>query len=267
MTTLAHISDLHFGRSKADVLAGLLKSLITEQPELIIISGDLTQRAKMGEYHAAAAFIKQLPCPYLAVPGNHDLAAFNLLERFCFSWEKWCRLICEELHPVIEEQEYIVAGINTARRWGALFDWTRGRISDSQAAAVHEKMKSRPGRQLRLLAAHHPFWLPSEQRHRQLIGGRDAALEILNDGELDLILSGHIHLAYTQVLEGIIISHAGTSASDRLLPNQPNSYNLISGDRNALIIDTLAWNGESFTRQNVAGFHRSSNGWSQTDPI
>jgi len=266
MTKIAHISDLHFGRIKKHVLAGLLNSLSEQQPELVVISGDLTQRARNSEFRAAAAYIKQLGQTCLVIPGNHDLAAFNLLERFGFPWKKWRQFISKEFQPMNESSGYIAIGLNTARVWGSFFDWSRGRISIAQVTAVHEKFKGQSAQQLRLLVAHHPFWLPIDQEHRQLIGGRDAALEFLRGGELDLILSGHVHLAYTQVLEGIIISHAGTSSSDRLLPGQPNSYNLINGDRNDLVIKTFAWNGAAFASTQTAKFTRVSSYWLSSNP-
>ncbi len=261
MTLLAHISDLHFGRERPEVLEGLLVSLTEKQPELIIVSGDLTQRARRREYLAAAAFLGRLPRPWLAVPGNHDLAAYNLLERFCFPWQKWRQLIAKELEPWVDGPGYVVAGVNTARTWASPLDWAQGRISPEQTLEVQRRLRNRLENQLRLLIAHHPFWLPESQRHRHLIGGRDAALKRLQAGGVDLILSGHVHLAYTHPLEGIIISHAGTSGSDRLLPGHPNSYNLIRGDRRTLEIDRLEWHGAGFVRQDTATFFRNMSGW------
>ena len=72
---LVHISDLHFGRERPVVLQAFLRALQTLQPQLVVISGDLTQRAKTAEYRAARTFLQALPVPYLIIPGNHDMAA------------------------------------------------------------------------------------------------------------------------------------------------------------------------------------------------
>ncbi len=261
MNLVAHISDLHFGRERPEVLTVLLKDLAQLQPDLLIISGDLTQRAKPGEFLAAARFLKNLEWPYLIVPGNHDLAAYNLVERFYYPWRKWRQFVSTELEPLVAGEGLIAAGINTARKWGSALDWSRGHISASQTGAVIERLGTRSDPRLRLLVAHHPFWLPEEQEYRHLIGGRDAALQKLSRAGIDIILSGHVHLAYTRVLEGIIISHAGTTTSDRLLPGHPNSYNLIRGDRRSLSIDMMVWNGSAFTRQESRTYKHDETGW------
>jgi len=264
MTVIAHISDLHFGRESPDVATGLLTSLAEQNPQVVVISGDLTQRAKTREYVAAANFIRQINTNCLIVPGNHDLTAFNLFERFIRPWNKWKRIIDENLQPTLRTPEALLVGVNTARKWASLFDFSRGRISRQQINRVLQSFEGEAEHKLRILIAHHPFWLPDGQKNRGLIGHREAAVTAFTGGGIDLILSGHVHLPYWQIQQGMIISHAGTSSSDRLLPGCPNSYKLIRGNRSELTISLFVWDGDRFNLNQNVMFKRDSRGWTST---
>ena len=267
MTIIAHISDLHFGRERSRLIEGLLDCLHKVQPDAILISGDLTQRAKHDEYRAAGEFLQKLDQPYLVVPGNHDLSATNLFERFRYPWQKWQRAISTHLEPALEAAGYVAVGINTARKRAALLDWSRGRINQNQIDRVLTRLQKRGEQQLGLLVAHHPFWLPEEYLHRGLIGRRDAAMQAFQ-GKVDIILSGHVHLPYIKALHGVIISHAGTTTSSRLVPGFPNNFNLVKGNHQSLQIERMAWDEESFHCELSCAFHHKEDGWSaaETNP-
>ncbi len=231
MLTLAHISDLHFGRENPQLIKGLLQSLEDINPRIVVISGDLTQRARNREYRAARAFLDSLRRPFLVIAGNHDISADNLAERFFAPWRKWYRYIADTLEPKVSDKDSIVIGVNTARRSGYSLDWSRGRVNSDQVAAVAEYLAEDESERLRVIAAHHPFWIPKKYRYRHLIGGRDMAITLLKKAGVDIILSGHVHFAYTHVLDGLIISHAGTTVSNRVEEGYPNSFNIVRGDR------------------------------------
>ena len=266
MITLAHLSDLHFGRERPEVVAGLFASLIEQQPEAVIISGDLTQRAKQSEYAAAEQFLSEIKTTRLIVPGNHDISAFNLLERFLCPWVKWQKIFGEPLESELDNPEVLLLGINTTRKWASFLDWSRGRISNEQINNILSRFQEEPPDKLRLLVTHHPFWLPTDQHHRGLIGNRDLALTSLGNGSLDMIISGHVHMAYNQVQKGIIISHAGSSTSNRLLPGHSNSYKIIRGERSSLNIYLFVWEGKKFSCKNVDKFIRQADGWVYARP-
>lgn len=263
MTTLAHISDLHFGRENFRIIAPLLACLRLIQPELVIISGDITQRARNKEFAAAQNFLARLEWPYLIIPGNHDISAFNLIERFCYPWRKWYRHIGDELEPAMFMNDNVIIGVNTTRRLASLFDWSRGRISTSQAKNLKHSLSGDKSEGLRVVVAHHPFWLPEPYQHRHIVGGRDFAIQQMSKVRVDLIFSGHVHYAYTQILNGIIISHAGTAISDRLVSQSPNSFKVVRGSSIRLEIDTLVWNGKNFFSYAHELFVNTENGWSR----
>ena len=260
MTTFAHLSDLHFGREIPQVIEGLLQSLEEARPDLVIISGDLTQRARAKQFRNAKRFLDRLPCPYLIIPGNHDLPLYNLFKRFGRPWGNWTRFVSQNLAPVVRGDHFIIAGINTARRWATLFDQTRGRISTPQTASAINHLMTAPDSHLRILVAHHPFWLPLALARRHLIGGRDKALAALRQGKVDMILSGHVHVAFSQLVDGIIVVHAGTGTSNRY-HGQANSFNLIRGDRRRITIDVRVWNESVFEMFEQRAFVRDGDQW------
>ncbi|CAA6804247.1 MAG: Metallophosphoesterase [uncultured Thiotrichaceae bacterium] len=264
MSTFVHISDLHFGREVPKVLASLLEQITRIRPDIIIISGDLTQRAKHSEFCIAKDFLEQLEYPYLIVPGNHDITTFRVFERFFYPWKKWRQYISTELEPASHTDEFVVVGVNTARRFGWYLDWSRGRISPSQTQRVMHELEQTPDSSLRLLVAHHPFWLPAAYEYRHLIGRRDQALQALQQAGVDIILSGHIHLTYSKLKQGVIISHSGTTISNRLIPHHPNSFNVIRGNRVELSLQCMEFDGVKFQPTKLSHFVRSDSGWQQT---
>ena len=265
MTTIAHLSDLHFGREVPSVIHGLLDSLNLLQPDLVIISGDLTQRAKHSEYKNGVRFLQQLPYPYLIVPGNHDMSMYNLMERFFYPWSKWKHYISGDMFPTVQQKNITAMGINTARRTGWHLDWSRGSINEKQIKKIQTFMTKQLGENLRLLVAHHPFWLPKKFERRHVIDRRDTALMSLQKAGVDIILSGHIHIAYSKIMDGVLISHTGTTFSNRLMANTPNSFNVIRGDREALSIELMGWSGKLFEKISQQRFTKNSEkGWQES---
>ena len=263
MTTIAHISDIHFGREVPTVIEGLLDALYELKPDLLIASGDITQRATDEQFHQAQQFFHDLPWPAFIVPGNHDLSATNLVERFFYPWQKWQHYINPELEPVLSQPNYTVVGVNTARAAGWYFDWSRGQIEAQQITRITQLLTLVPETNLRLLVAHHPFWLPAKYAHRDLVQGRNQALQAFQSAGVDIILSGHIHLAYTRLMQGVIISHTGTTFSDRLLDHNPNSFNIIRGNREQLEVTVMAWHSPQFEPISQQLFKRQTGNWQE----
>src|SRR5688572_25609363 len=116
MRSIAHISDLHFGKVDAPVAEGLVADLNANPPSLVVCSGDFTQRARRSQYRDAAAFMKRLPGTQLVVPGNHDVPLWDFLRRIVSPLGRYRRHISHDLRPVYRDEELLVIGINTARR-------------------------------------------------------------------------------------------------------------------------------------------------------
>ncbi|MBD83468.1 MAG: phosphodiesterase, partial [Oceanibulbus sp.] len=124
MSRLIHLSDLHFGKDRPDLLMPLLEAVNGYDPDLVIISGDLTQRAREKEYRAARAFIDRINAPVLSVPGNHDIPLHRPFTRFLAPWRYYRRWIHHDLTPVHEGADFVAVGINTVDR----FKWQTGKL-------------------------------------------------------------------------------------------------------------------------------------------
>src|SRR5438270_7731495 len=127
MRTIAHVSDLHFGRIDPPVAEGLITDLASRQPSLLVVSGDFTQRARAGQYRQAAAYLKRLPEPQLVVPGNHDVPLWDFLRRFLDPLGRYRQFITDDLCPVFRDEQMLVLGINTARAFTHKSGWISDR--------------------------------------------------------------------------------------------------------------------------------------------
>src|SRR5260370_23678096 len=164
MRTLVHLSDLHFGQLDRAILKPLREAVAEIQPHLIVISGDLTQRARADEFEQARDFLRTLPGPHIVVPGNHDVPLHNLYARFCLPLREYRRYISDDLEPFFADDEIAVLGINTARS----LVWKSGRVNFRQMARIEERFCELGGR-VTTVGTHHPFEL------REHYSGRDSA--------------------------------------------------------------------------------------------
>lgn len=260
MLNIAHISDLHFGRELPEVVEALVAELNTARPDLVAISGDLTQRARTAEFQAARAFADRLTPPQLVVPGNHDVPA-NPLTRFVAPWTQWKRWFSSELEPVVRGEHYCAVGVNSARRSGFYLDWSRGRINIEQLKRA-ETIFRHCAKGLHIVVAHHPFLLTEASAHRRTISRGKLALPRLLKADVDLILGGHVHLAFSGVVDGIVVAQTGTTLSSRL-KGEPNSYNRIRADDAVIEIDNMIWQQSQFIRSGTARFHKREGVWAR----
>src|SRR3954471_22415928 len=104
MRTIAHISDIHFGRTDPAVVEGLIADFAGRRPDVLVVSGDFTQRARAGQYMAAADYHRRLPAPQLVVPGNHDIPLYDVIRRFFFPLQRYRKYITKDLRPVYQDE-------------------------------------------------------------------------------------------------------------------------------------------------------------------
>ena len=187
MRTLVHLSDLHFGRIDTAIIAPLMQTVHQLQPDLVVVSGDLTQRARSPEFKAARAFLDALPQPQIIVPGNHDVPLHDLFLRFTQPLDKYRRYITADLRPCYTDAEVAVCGINTARA----FTIKGGRINAAQVAWLREKFSALGNEVIKIVVTHHPFDLPTGYGQKQLVGRARMAVESLALCGADIFLAGH----------------------------------------------------------------------------
>lgn len=199
---ILHLSDLHFGCEDPPVVAALADAVNADPPDLVAISGDLTMRGRRSEFAAARAFIDALRAPVLAVPGNHDITYYRLLERFLDPYARWRRLVAPEVEPVFRDGVVGVVGLNTARRAGPYLDWSRGRVGEGRLARCEAKLAALPPELTRIVVAHHPFLPPRAAPGARVVGGAKAALAAFARQGVRLVLSGHLHVGDVTEAEG-----------------------------------------------------------------
>jgi 3',5'-cyclic AMP phosphodiesterase CpdA len=267
MRTLVHLSDLHFGRIDPVILTPLVHFINEVKPDVVAISGDLTQRARTAEFVAAREFLAAIPFPKIVVPGNHDVPLHNLVSRFARRLDRYTRYITADLQPVYADAEIVVAGINTARA----LTWKDGRINRRQLQKLRETLQTTPPGRTKVVVTHHPFDLPAGATGR-VVGRSRLGMETMADCRVDLLLAGHFHLADTSQTAkrykmpgySAIVVSSGTSTSTRGR-GQPNSLNVIQIDRPNLTIERRTWRPTSglFDVLSVELFRQTSEGWTR----
>jgi 3',5'-cyclic AMP phosphodiesterase CpdA len=264
--TIAHLSDLHFGRVDAALLEPLADFLGDVNPDLVVVSGDLTQRARSAEFIAARSFLDMLPAPKIIVPGNHDIPLHNVFRRFVSPLAKYQRYITEELEPFHVDEEIAVLGINTARS----LTIKDGRVNQAQIERVRTRLSDLDGQLIKILVTHHPFDLPSHMRQSDLVGRAPLAMSHFSECGVDLLLAGHLHTSEAVLTSdrykagnfSALAIQAGTATSTRGR-GESNSFNVLRIELDRVEIDQVSWipdTGE-FTKIVTQIFAATKNGW------
>lgn len=228
MSVLLHLSDSHFGTEQAPVMDALRRLVAESEPALVVLSGDLTQRARPAQFAAARAFVDSLQRPFLAIPGNHDLPLFDLAYRLRSPYARYRAAFGEELEPEWTSEHWLVLGVNTTRWWRH----KQGEVSIAQVERVAARLRGATPGQLRLVVVHQPMAVTREVDTRNLLRGHRRAARAWAEAGAQLVLGGHIHLPYVVALEPIVgeplwAVQAGTAVSHRVRGTVPNSVNLL----------------------------------------
>lgn len=228
MSVLLHLSDSHFGTEQPPVMEALRRLVAESEPALLVLSGDLTQRARAGQFAAARAFVDSLQRPFLAIPGNHDLPLFDIGSRLRDPYARYREAFGAELEPEWTSGHWLVLGVNTTRWWRH----KQGEVSTAQIERVAARLRAATPGQLRLVVVHQPMAVTREVDTRNLLRGHRRAARAWAEAGAQLVLGGHIHLPYVVALEPIVgeplwVVQAGTAVSHRVRGSVPNSVNLL----------------------------------------
>lgn len=222
-------------------------------PDLIVLSGDLTQRAREHQFRQTRRFLDALPAPWLAVPGNHDIPLLDLPRRLIWPRERYWRWITYDRAPLSVVPGARVLGLDSSRRR------TTGILTPRRLEPLPEMLHG-PEAELRVLVTHHPF-LPS-----QLVGAA-GALEAAALARVDVLLAGHQHLSYHRRVAqdpglGILLVQAGTATSFRRRRKQPsNAFNVLRWKDGVLTVELLTFDGAAFALARSDRFRRGADGW------
>ena len=266
MRSIVHLSDIHFGRVNRQVISPLIEAITKINPDLVAVSGDLTQRARAHQFREARVFLDRLPQPQIVVPGNHDVPLHNVIARFLQPLRKYRRHITNDLRPFYHDAEIAVLGVNTARS----LTIKGGRINEKQVEWISERLCACDPEVVRIVVTHHPFDLPAGHDERKLVGRARMAMEALASCGADLFLAGHLHVSHTShsatryKIKGhsALVVQAGTAASARGR-GEENSFNVLRIDRPHIAVERFEWQAErgEFGRVMSEGFRHTSDGW------
>ena len=183
MSVVLHISDTHFGTEQPRVVEALVALAAQQRPDLVVLSGDITQRARPAQFRAAKAFVDRLGAPVVAVPGNHDIALFDLWARFTRPYARYARAFGAELEPVHASQDLLVVCVNTTRAWRH----KHGEVSAAQIDRVASLLTAASAQQLRVVVVHQPAAVTRAEDHVNLLRGHHAALRAWSAAGADLV--------------------------------------------------------------------------------
>lgn len=232
MTLLLQVSDPHFGTERAPAVQALRQLVQQQQPQLLLLSGDITQRATRRQFARAREFVDALNVPQVvALPGNHDIPLFNPLARLLRPYANYTEAFGHSLENEYENEDVLLLTLNTTR-WYRHID---GEVSDEQIDRVAARLRQAPADRWRIVATHQPLATPSAEESHDLLHGHEKALRCWAAAGADVVMGGHIHLPYVMAMhqrEPVLpaplwVVQAGTALSNRVRAGAPNSVNLL----------------------------------------
>lgn len=269
MRTLVHLSDLHFGRLDHRLVAPLLTTIDAIAPDLVAISGDLTQRARESQFAEARRFLESLRFPRLVVPGNHDVPLYDLARRFFTPFSRFQRMIAHDLEPMHADGEIVAIGLNSARS----LTRGRGRLNDGQISRAVERLRGLPPSLIKIIVTHHPFDLPADYAPDHLVGRAQMAMGQLAAVGADLFLAGHLHVShightaerYKIAGHSALVVQAGTLSTRQR--GEANAFNVLRVERPRIVVARHTWDNDrqTFVEASSRIFRHAARGWVEED--
>jgi 3',5'-cyclic AMP phosphodiesterase CpdA len=265
MIRILHLSDPHFGAADPAIAEAFLLQAASLHPDLTVLSGDLTMRARTRELAAARDFVARLPRPLLMIPGNHDIPAFNQpIDRFFRPFRRYQNTFGPQLEPALTVPGATALSLNSTRAFGPYADWSEGHLSPLQLESLAPRFARQPAAPLRVLVLHHPLLAPPGLA-REVVKPLASLLHTIHEARLDLILCGHFHLSHLATagtLSGwkAVISQAPTVCSTRLYGQAQGFHEIIhSGARIEILLHEFSTS--RFFLKSKHHFSRSPEGW------
>jgi 3',5'-cyclic AMP phosphodiesterase CpdA len=268
MARIAHLSDLHFGAHDERLVAALEEWLDDSRPDLVVVSGDFTQRARTEQFKEACRFLERLKSAghdVLGVPGNHDVPLYDVARRFLRPLARYREFVTSDLEPVYVDDEVAVMGLNSARS----LTFGRGRLNASQISRAAERLRGFDARLIKIIVTHHPFDLPDAYGDEHLVGSAKAAMAKFAEVGADLFLAGHLHISHIgQTAErykiaghSALVVQAGTISAR--LRGEPNSFNVLRVNRPHISVERRPWDAarQIFAEGTARTFRHTDKGW------
>ncbi len=248
---LAHISDVHFGRiGHPEIVDAILAEINSADVDLVCISGDLTQRARLQQFEAAASMIDRFAAPVLVVPGNHDVFAWWFpFRRLADPLRRYKHFITKDLAPTFVSDGVAVLGINSAHGWTI----KGGHIDRSERDRMGDFFRGMPETTFKAVVVHHHLSRIEALGRHDIAKNAQLALNAAADAGVDLILCGHLHISHIEPVEiipgdhRVVVASAGTATSTRGRKGhrRSNFYNLITVKSDEFRIEERRFNPRS----------------------
>lgn len=250
MPEILHISDLHFGSPfLPDRAEAVLELTRRHAPDVVVVSGDFTQRAKPRQFALAREYLNRFEVPVVVTPGNHDVPLYRIFERLLAPYGNYHRYVGEALDSVHRIPGLTLVCLNSSYPLAI----TNGRLSRKQLEFAGQHFADSPGSGLRVVVTHHHLAPPPDFDGGQVMPRARRAIQAFTEMGVDLILAGHMHRSYIgDSLDflpggaretGIVIVQCGTttSARGRGRERMKNSLNLIRTEDHAVRITHFLW--------------------------
>ncbi|MBK1883483.1 metallophosphoesterase [Luteolibacter pohnpeiensis] len=269
MPCLLHLSDPHFGALEPIAASVFLSHAADLAPDITVLSGDLTMRARRDELESARDFVDALPTPRLLIPGNHDVPGFNgPFSRFFAPFHRYRSYFGEDLEPELILDGVHLVSLNSTRPFGLNLDWSEGFLTDHQISGMVSKFKAGLPDHFRVLILHHPLLAPSHHQ-RNVVSPLPELLAAMGKAKVDLVLCGHFHtstLATAGTIGGwaSVVSQAPTVCSTRI-QGEPQGFHKISISNNRLEITPFVFAKDRFLPRQSVHFHRGKDGWGREE--
>jgi len=270
LASIAHLSDVHFGRHDPVIVAAVERFLAERRPELVVISGDFTQRARVKQYEMACAFVDRIEAmglPVLAVPGNHDVPLYDVARRFLRPLDRYKQFIDDDLCPWLETENIAALGVNTARA----LTIKDGSINYEQMAHIRQSFRDVPRGKTRILVTHHPlFAMPigDDGELGKVVNRNEDAVSAVAEAGVHILLAGHFHRSFSvsardmvETAGAALVVQAGTATSTRLRGGEQQSFNWIEAEGGRVELQVQRWEGNCFVSGRPTIFELRDGNW------
>lgn len=243
---LLHLSDPHFGTEVPPVVEAVVQLAAALAPDVLVLSGDITQRARRAQFAAAQRFVARLPLMQrIVIAGNHDVPLYDLPTRALGPYRHFQHYFGDELEPTLERDDLMLLAVRTTRRWRH----KHGEVDEAQIRRVSAALRRARPEQLRIVVVHQPMHVPRPEDEHNLLRNAAAAARAWSEAGADLVLGGHIHLPYllpmseryAGLTRELWAVNAGTAVSQRIRWEAPNSLNVIEYQRGAAECRVERW--------------------------
>jgi 3',5'-cyclic AMP phosphodiesterase CpdA len=277
MARIAHLSDIHFGANDPRIVSATEAWLEQRRPDLVIVSGDFTQRARVEQFREASAWLNRLRAAghrVLAIPGNHDIPLYDVLRRFAAPLARYKKYIGNDLCPWFEDDEVAILGLNTARS----LTIKDGRINHDQMAMLRKRFAEVESSKTRVIVTHHPLFAMPIGKGTELseaVGQHEDAIRAVCEAGVHIALAGHFHRTYAEAAYkmvknagGALVIQAGTATSTRLRNAEPQSFNWLHiRHNNEIELQVVVWDGNAFQRGHHVEYRHDEKGWSAREVV